>query len=368
MRAMPRVLLALAPVCLCLVACGGGGGPRSTFRPRAPQAIAVDDPRIVRDQSWDAAVAQPQAEWAPDSYVIAARSVQGLMLVREGVGSVAYRTDDGSSPWNPGFWGADRLVAGPRPEVTLNQDGHLTPPATGLIVSHFTGDALQRPQTLSGSGYRPRPWGDVVVCSLENRILLIDEDGEDEIFVEGFLPEPQPRGPGIAWQETPVFERDYWTGQEGLGDLIIRWEPGVVDVLPRGVHPRWTPWGGLVATQLHAAVSEQGDWYRGGSDVVHIPGPGQEPVVIARDAHLAEPHPLAPFAVVVGNDGRVHLVELDGSAQRLFVDLGERPRWSDDGKRLILEEPHPEDARSRTLRIYHLALTPLTTEADAGRE
>lgn len=358
-----RAAVLLAVVCLILTACGGGGeGPRSHFKPREPQAISVDDPRIVRDSSWDAAVAQPQAEWAPGSYMIAARSIQGLMLVREGVGSVAYRTDDGSSPWDPRFWGEDRLVAGPEARITLNEDGHITAPPSGLLVSAFSGDALQRPKVLSESGYRPRPWGQYVVCSSENRILLIDQRGKEEFFVEGFMPEPQADGPGIAWQETPVFTHDYWTGNEGTGDLVIRWEPGVVDILPRGVHPRWTPWGGIVATRLHGDVPARGDWYAVGSDVVHIAGPGVKPVVVMADAHLGEPHPLAPFAAVVANDGRVHLAELDGSAQRLFVDLGERPRWSDDGKRLMLEEPHADDPRSRTLRTYILGLSPLEAE------
>lgn len=334
-------------------------GSSLTFTPRTPEPVELTDLRILRDFTWDASVEQPQAEWAPQSYVIAARSIKGLMLVREGIGSAAYRTADASSPYDPRFWGEDRLVVGPEPRIHRTEEGRITAPADGLKVAAFTGDALQRPVELSTRGYRPRPWGEQVVCSFENQILLIDQRGQEEVFVDGFLPEPQAGGPGIAWQETPVFTVDYWSGKSGTGDLVIRWESGVVDILPRGVHPRWTPWGGIIATRLHRDVPDSGSWYAGGSDVVHIAGPGEQPVVIASDAHLGEPHPTARIAAIVANDGSVQLADLDGAEARPFVDQGTRPRWSGDGKRLMLEEPHPSDPRSRTLHIYVLSLKAL---------
>ncbi len=358
-----RIFL-LVLVVLSVVGCrsNGSDGSSMTFRPREPEPVQLADLRIVRDFTWDASVEEPQAEWAPDSYVIAARSIKGLMLIREGIGSAAYRTADASSPYHPRFWGDDRLVVGPEPRVTRTEEGRISIPSSGLQVSAFTGDALHRPVTLSQRGYRPRPWGKQVVCSAENQVLLIDRHGKEKVFVEGFLPEPQPGGPGIAWQETPVFTVDYWSGQSGIGDLVIRWRSGVVNILPRGVHPRWTPWGGIIATRLHGEVPSRGPWYAGGSDVVHIAGPGQPPVVIASDAHIAEPHPSAEIAVVTANDGSVHLVDLAGTARRLFVDQGERPRWSDDGKRLMLEEAHATDPRSRTLHIYVLSLKSLAAD------
>ena len=35
-----------------------------------------------------------------------------------------------------------------------------------------------------------------------------------------------------------------------MGDLVIRWRPGVIDTIPRAIQARWTPEGGVVATVL----------------------------------------------------------------------------------------------------------------------
>lgn len=332
-------------------------GVPARLTPVEPQSVDIDAISVLRDFTVAATVAEPQAEWAPGSYLMVARSVRGLMLIREGFGTTAYRTDDASSPYEPRFWPAERaLVFGPEPGVTHDPaTGRISIPASGLQSTAFTGETLERPVTLTEQGYRPRPWGRRVVYCIEDQILLTDADGEEEPFVAGFLPEPQPGGPGIAWQSAPVFRYDHWTGTDGNGELIVRWRAGQVDILPDAAHPRWTPWGGLVFTRLRGPLDDHDPWYAVGTDLMHLPGPGAEPVLLMRDAHLGQPHPRAPIAAALGNDGRVHLVHLATGLSRPFIDRGSRPRWSDDGRRLLLQEAGGDPDRA-DLHVYVLKL------------
>ncbi|MDA3963702.1 MAG: hypothetical protein PF961_23180 [Planctomycetota bacterium] len=350
---------ALVALSVALIGCGRSeiSGVPSKFRPIEPHAINVDDVVVLRDFSLSTTVAKPQASWAPNSYMLLARSVKGLMLMRAGVGTAAYRTDDATSPFDPYFWGTDLVVLGPEPHIGHDEESErITIPPTGLMVAEFTGDALQRPVKLTEQGYRPRPWGERVVYSVEDEIVLTDLSGEEEDFVAGFLPEPQPRGPGIAWQTKPVFSYDYWTGKRGNGDLVVRWRSSVVDTIADAVHPRWTPWGGIMYTALKGSVPATGSWWTQGSDVMHVAGPGEKPQVIMRDAHWIEPHPRLRVAAITANDGRVHLVDLETGATRFFIARGERPRWSHDGRRLMLEEPNADDPSITDLHIYVLKL------------
>jgi hypothetical protein len=209
----------------------------------------------------------------------------------------------------------------------------------GLTLVTLGSKPLRR--QLCKLGFHPRVGDGLIYAQSEDRILTIAETGQTDEFGRGFYAEPQRQGPGVAWQETPVFETDWWTGRPQRSALVIRWRPGKVDQLLGGVQPRWSASGSLVATVLRADPQPGVSWWRAGTDVVFIGSGGQPPLIIAHDARDGSPHPSQPVVAVATNDGRVILVSSDGS-QRIDIGPGCNPQWSFDGSRLMVEDAPSE--------------------------
>ena len=334
---------------LILTACGRGG-------PDVGDASASEF-RSVRVLDWSTTVPDPEAEWNPDSYTIVARSVQGLMVVTEGLGgSRFFASPDGITAKDdraihePQWLTDGAVIFGGNPTLSREDDGRILLPGLGLKVASFNRSGISQVRDFAEHAYRPRIWGHKIVACIENRIIVYDKQGKHEIFAEGFLPEPQRDGDGIMWQETPVFTPDWWTGTEGVGSLVIRWEPGKVDLIERAVEARWTAAGGVVATVIRGQPGEA-PWFTPGTDVVHISGPGAKPEVILPGGRNPEPHPLHRVVAASNERGELVLFDLDGSDVRVIAERGRRLRWSYDGRRLLAQEPEPE-RDACTLRIH----------------
>ncbi|MHC5068088.1 MAG: hypothetical protein ACYTF0_05825 [Planctomycetota bacterium] len=325
---------------LALAGCAGSRDPMATVSPY--------DFRHLRDYAFTFDVEQPQAEWSPRGNLIVGRGVKGVALHIEDVGVQTYTTADGFSPWEPQWLPDASVVFGPQAVPVFDDEGRVVTPAQGLHRAPFLGEALGKPRELTASGYRPRRWNDRLVASLNDTILTFAKDGSnEEVFGEGFFPEPQAAGPGICWQTTPILHDDYWTGIDGVGELVVRWRPGEVSLLKGGVAARWSADGGVCAVRLAAKAAAGEPWWSAGSAVVYLSEPGAVASVLMFDAHEIEPHPFAPVAAVVSNDGRVHLVDLRNGDARVIAEDGARPRWNHDGTRLLLQEAHAEADRSQ---------------------
>jgi hypothetical protein len=239
-----------------------------------------------------------------------------------------------------GAWlNSRQFVFGPERNALRTADGSVVPASEGLEVVTLRDGAQPANKVLAKAGWRPRPWGDRVVCQVGDVIELVDSTGRMSEFGKGFNAEPQPGGPGMCWLDKPVLEPDYWTAKPGLGQLVIRWRPGAVSTVPGVVEARWTAAGGVVATVLRAAPPASGPWWAAGTDLVHLSGPGAKPVVIASEVHAPAPHPQVDLVAATANDGRLVLIDLGKRPQAVLADVGERPRWSADGVRLLVEEP-----------------------------
>lgn len=311
----------------------------------------------VRDYSWETTVAEPQAEWAPDDYRVLTRSYKGLTILREGAGNQSpYRSNDGTEVWEPRWVNPRQFSYGPDPVPRRDDTGLYVPPNYGLKVGNVTGERLQGVSKLTDAGCRPRSWKqDRIVFSRAERILSVTPSGKVEDIDVGFMPEPQPFGEGLAYQTVPIVHEDMWTGRQPPGEMVVRWGTGRVQTVPACLEARWTTWGGLVCTQLAGALPAQGPWWKAGTRVLHLPGPGQEPVVLGEGLRSPDPSPAQGVIAAVDAIGQVVLVALDGSQQQQVLCVqGDRPRWSHDGMRLMVQEPHAKDPRVALLRVYVL--------------
>jgi len=350
---MRHILSALALVTLS--ACAARHGP------------PPDRYTILRSYGWESTVPEPQAEWNPASYAVLARAAAGFALLEEGGGKqVYYASLEGRTMSNASWLNANQFIFGPELNAIRTPDGAVVPSTAGLEVVTLRGGQQPEPKHLAKVGWRPRPWGTQVICQVADTVQLVDNSGNMSEFTKGFNAEPQPSGEGICWMEKPLLEPDYWTAKPGLGQLVIRWKPGVYTSVPAVVEARWTAAGGVVATVLHAAPPATGPWWKAGTELVHISGPGAKPVVIAVEAHAPAPHPQVDVVAATANDGRLLLIDLAGRPQAVLAEMGERPRWSADGARLLTEEPliaegdkkkQKEDLKF--LRVYLLTTTAL---------
>jgi hypothetical protein len=124
------------------------------------------------------------------------------------------------------------------------------------------------------------------------------------------------------------------------------------------VQPRWSSNGGLAATILRADPVPGISWWKAGTDVVYISGPGKPPVVICADARDPAPDPVQPLSAVATTAGTV-LVLSENGKERFEVGPGCNPQWSSDGTRLAVEDAPTEQPKSTNhITVFVLAIRP----------
>lgn len=319
-------LLAVLVVLLVLSACGRPPPP--------PDALS-----ILREYGWEATVPEPQPTWNPTNYQVLMRAAAGFAILDEGQGRQEYFASKEKREYHHPAWiDGQRFVVGPRSNVITTEDGRVVPNTDGIQVFTVRVGRPVEINELGLVGFRPRPWNDRIVAQVDQRIGLYDLNGTMVEFGPGFLAEPQREGEGIAYQETPVFERDHWTAKPVLSNVVVRWQRGKVDTIPRAVQPQWTAAGGVVAVQLAVAPDQAKDWWQGGTTLVHLPRAGAALKTLGTNLRNPDPHPGWPMVAANDAEGRVILLSLADGSQRVLADQGERPRWSADGKRLLVEE------------------------------
>jgi len=325
-----------------------------------PRVITADDFQLLRSYGWDTTVAEPQATWNPDTYQVLARSSGGFVLLDEGSGKQQYFASRGKHETSFPVWvSARQFVFGPKDNVITTIDGRVVPTSEGLSVvtlqETFTGkDAPTPPKSLTTYGYRPKVWGRNIVAASEDRIYVVDPFGTIAEFGPGFLPEPQRKGEGIAWQDRPVFETDHWIGNAATkrGNLIIRWRSGVTTTMPNSVEARWTSSGGVLCTVMRGEPVPGQPWWSGGTDIYFLAHAKAIPMLVAVDARSAAPHPKEPVCAAIGKSGALIICGYDGSFRHQVAPMGDAPAWSYDGRRLMAEESTDGRADARYLHVY----------------
>ena len=324
-----------------------------------PRVLTADDFQLLRTYGWPTTVAEPQATWNPDTYQVLARSTGGFVLLEEGSGKQQYFASRGKHETAfPAWVSARQFVFGPKDNVITTVDGRVVPTTEGLSVvtlleSYSGKDVPLPPKNLTTYGYRPKVWGRNIVAASEDRIYVVDPFGTIAEFGPGFMPEPQRKGDGIAWQDRPVLETDHWVGNATRrGTLIIRWRPGVTITMPNAVEARWTPTGGLLCTVMRAEPVPGQPWWSGGTDIYYFAHAKALPVLVAVDARAGAPHPTEPVCAAIGKSGALIICGYDGSFRHQVAPLGEAPGWSHDGRRLMVEEPNEDKAETRYLKVY----------------
>lgn len=306
--------------------------------------VDPDGVEVIRSYRFACNIPDPQPAWNPQTYLIAARTLGGFALLQEGQGrQELFESTESRQTWFPAWIDRERFVFGPMRNVTAVADGRVVPTTDGLTVVTVQDNGLKcevRREVLSSTGFRPRPADGQVYAQVEDKMISIDLTGKVTDAGQGFYAEPQRGGQGIAWQETPVFETDQWTGRTGPGQLLIRWRKGEVTAVPGGCEPRWTADGGVVCTVLRGPPLADRAWWSAGTDVWYIPARGELPVLVAKDARTADPHPREPVAAVTDGSAGVRLVSLrePRAPEKLLTATGSAPRWSADGTRLLTVE------------------------------
>jgi hypothetical protein len=356
MRTTPFLAVLAAAALLALASC-------NESRPSA----GTSDFQVLRDYGFDATIADPQAQWNPESYQLIARSPGGFVLLDEGTGRQNYFKSVAKHETGHPVWINHRQFAfGPLLHVITTADGRVVPTTEGLAVVTLTDTVAARdepapPKVLTNQGYRPRVWGDHLVAQSEDKIIEVDQFGAISEFGPGFFAEPQRHGEGICWQERPVTESDHWTGSDARrGRLYIRWRKGVTTVLANALEARWTADGGVVATVLRSEPPPGQAWWRGGTDIYYVAGPKAAPVLVAADARSPAPHPSEAVCAATGRNGTLVLCSYDGRFRRQLAELGDHAEWSHDGARLVCEEPIEgrHDAVHLHVRVFKVHLPP----------
>ncbi len=366
-RALTAAGCALGFPSLLLLMSGCFG--RQAAGPVVPPAKPADV-SIIRSYGWDVDCDDPQAAWGPSDYQVLARSSRGFVIYTSEDATTSaqqYRSLERRESWYPAWVNAGQVVFGPQQNVERLDDGRVVPLVEGLTLVDLGAKPVNK--QLCSVGFRPRVGSGFILAQSEDRILRIDEQGQVSEFGRGFYGEPQRGGEGVAWQETPVFETDWWTGQPVRSNLDIRWHPGQVDLLHGGVQPAWCANGALVATVLHGDPVPGRPWWIGGSDVELVPGPGKPARLIAPDARDGAPHPKEPLVAVTTRDDQIALVSSDGTLHSILCD-GCCPHWSADGMRLLVQS-HPASAMPAApgasgrnhLTVYVLSMRPAPVTA-----
>jgi hypothetical protein len=326
-------------------------------RPVAVVTVSPKDFSITRTYGWDTDVPDPQAAWSPDDYRLVARDPGGFVILSGNDGNNppdVYRSTENRQSYSPAWMDNNHILFGPQKNVEKLTDGRVVPASQGLTEVAIGATPSQK--QYSSIGFRPRIGPNAIYVQSADRILTIDAAGTAQEFGLGFYAEPQRTGEGIAWQETPIFETDWWTGKPIRSPLVVHWHHNAVDLISSAVQPHWTSDGGLAATMLHADPVPGVSWWKAGTDVVYIAGPGKPPVMILADARDPSPDPVQPLIAVSTLQGTVAVLTEDGK-ERFDIGPGANPQWSYDGSRLAVEDPPGETLKSTNhLTVYVLAI------------
>jgi len=350
----PHALQTLGLAATCLAALGCHPPPR-------PVAVVhPGDFSIIRSYGWDTEVVNPQPLWSPDDYRLVVRDAGGFEILSGDDGTTppdVYRSVEGRDSFFPIWLDSDHVLFGPSHNVERLSDGRIVPDVQGL-TKVLIGSKPENKQ-FCALGFRPRLGGHgTIFVQSEDHIVTVDPLGQSQEFGPGFYAQPQAGGDGVAWQETPVFETDWWTGKPVRADLVIHWPKGQVDLLMAGVEPAWCSDGGLVATVLRSDPTPGMSWWKAGTDVVHLAGPGAAPVKICSDAREPACDPRLPIIAVTTTAGEVVLYSEDGT-QSKDLGPGSCPVWSFDGTRLAVLDPAGDATRhSNHLTVYVLSTAP----------
>jgi hypothetical protein len=335
------VLVLLAAV--LLTACGSSS--RAT--------VNGDDLLQLRRYRLRLADPDPQASWSPSGSWILARWGRGLTLLREGARQ-QFRLDNARRPGHP-VWMSDNLIAvGDEEWFTKTDEGRIIMPSQSIrLFDVKPGTGITNPRDLAdASGWRPRPWQGKIVVQSANTIRVYDELGNGQPYDEAFFPAPQRNGAGMIVQSLPVIAEDHWTGHAGLGELVIRWPDAPTQLVPACVEARWTPQGGVIATRLLETPPAEQPWWQADCELVHIPEPGAEPVVILPKGYWGDAHPTLPIIAGADSGNNVVLVHADGGGViREVAQDAARPQWSSDGDKLCFEVPSETKSDSKDLMI-----------------
>jgi len=342
----------ILPVALAIacVLCACSSSSREPLETRLKQ---------IRTYGWPATVVDPSPQWNPNSNVLVARSQGGFALLEEGGQGVRqFDAEDRRDSCLPVWLNGDQFVFGPSRNAIPAGDGTISKPSDGLTVATFVGLGKPQRTQLTDRGYRPRRSGDNLIVAQDGNIIIrVDAKGDISEFGEGFDPEPQPNGPGLAWRTTPAFDTDWWTGHTGPGTMFVRWTAGRVDNLGNAMQACWTRRGGVIATVVNLPAADGQPWWSGGTRLVHIARPGAPIETLRRDGRDPAAHPLAEIMAWVDADNVVWIgtQRLDGWAERIS-DAGRGPVWSADGKRLCFLELPKDGSQIPTIRVAVLAL------------
>ena len=319
----------------------------------SPRPTSVDDFTVLRDYGWSMPVAEPQASFNPVTNQVVARAPAGFAVLDEGRSRQSfYRGQSGRESWWPHWISDSQFVIGGRVNVDKLPDGRVVPPTEGLTVITLREDGSVRERQLARVGYRPKVWGDRIIAQIENKMWVFDARGDGEDIGEGFLPVPQRRGPGLAYQETPVIEKDWWTAKPTRGRLFVQWRRGRISEIPAAIEPSWTATGGIVATALVDDPPADRPWWEAGTRLVHLGDEGHRLETIAEGLRSPAAHPTKPVVAATDKDGRLVLVSLLDKRVRELAPVGDRPCWNHDGTRLLVEEPTPGTPNASHLRVY----------------
>ncbi len=352
---MGRYSVMIATLTLLLCAC----------REEAPTGFEVasvdlQDFRKLREYGWPSRVNDPQPAWHPKHYMILVRGPGGIGILREGRGRQEYyESEAGRSYFDPFWLDAETIILCPDPVLKKHRDGGLELPRYGLRSVRLEEGELVDEREFASRGYAARPWNGKVLAQWGEEVLLIDGINDAEVFMPGaFHPVPQPPTPdgqpgiGLCYNEKPYIGPDHWTAVEGRGDLVVRWGEGRVDALHRGIEAAWTPRGGVVATVMPPAEEDVAEGVIRTSMIVHLPGPGRSPRVVAVGVGQPRPNPRFDLLACLGNDGSLRLVSLDGSQERVVAPEARWPRWSHDGLRLLYVRPRADGGSELRVQIY----------------
>jgi hypothetical protein len=326
-----------------------------------PQGVSV-----IRSYRFDTTVPDPYPAWNPADYRLLVRTAAGFALLEEGRGRQTYfESGDNRDLHHPAWVNESLFVFGPAVNVIPIADGRVVPSAEGLTAVELILDGGQigvRRTSFTGKGYRPRVDGDRVYAQVGDAMAVFDQSGAMTDLGLGFFPEPQTKKKGLAWQTTPVTEADHWTEMNGArGELVIRWRPGHTTQVPGGAQPRWTPEGHVVFTVIRADPNPERPWYAVGTDVYLVENEDTPPRLIAANARDPQPHPTQPLVAVTDADGGTRIVStrLPQAPEQRITTIGEKPRWSHDGLRIVTEEGSRISTKKLAIQVLKLAPNPL---------
>ena len=160
---------------------------------------------------------------------------------------------------------------------------------------------------------------------------LIEADAVGEDLGEGFFAGAAAPRSGLAYQETPVIEPDYWTAKAAA-------RPAVRAVGSRP-HQR-DPGGGRAVVDRHRrrrrGPAQGRPAPRAGRGGRPAPSSSISAARAGGSSHrrrppLARPHPRQPVVAATTRDGRLVLVSLVDKRVRELAPVGARPRWNHDG-------------------------------------